>query len=141
MINLDKNPIDFSLIEKGDIFTIPVLEKIIGKSSASDDFHWKVLALKEQIKKETGFSLKQENGNLLVLRDEQSSIYNDKRFHQHRRGMFESYKETQNVDVSQLTEVAKGEHERRVMTQSRYISALKKPKTIEMNVEQKQLSD
>jgi len=135
MIETNKYPVDFEKIAKGDILTTEMLEKITAEKSGTQKYVFKVLALQGKISDETGFTVKSENGALLVLTDEQATSYNDRMFYRFKRGMFNRHKLMQQVDTLQLSDTMKAEHERKVLNQSRYISALRAPKKFEVKVE------
>lgn len=135
MLTLDKYPIDFDSVEKGDLLTQEMLEKITAEKFGTDKFTFKVLALQGRIIDETGYTVKNHGDSLVVLTDEEASSYNDKMFKRFKRGMFHRHKLMQNVDVSQLSDTMRQEHERKVLSQSRYISALRSPKTFEVKIE------
>lgn len=135
MIETNKYPVDFEAITKGDILTIEMLEKITAEKRESQKFIWKVLALQGQIMDETGYTVKNDGGALVILTDEESSKYNDRMFYRFKRGMFNRHKLMQAVDVRQLSDTMRSEHERKILNQSRYISALKSPKKFEVKVD------
>ncbi len=135
MIETNKYPIDFETVEKGDVFSVEMLEQITATKFGTDKFTFKVLALQGRITDETGYTVKNHGDSLVVLKDEEASNYNDRMFKRFKRGMFHRHKLMQNVDVAQLSDTMKDQHERKVLTQSRYISALRNPKKFEVKVE------
>lgn len=135
MIKTSEYPLNFSEIEKGDVLDTPTLEKIVVEKFGTDSFTFKVLSLQGKITDETGYTCKNTGDTLLILTDEQASLYNDRMFKRMRRGMFHRHQLMQNVDVKQLSDSARLEHERKILNQSRYISALRAPKTFKVGVE------
>ncbi len=143
MIETNKYPIDFDALEKGDIITNEQLEKITGHKFGSPKFAWAVIGLREKIFKNTGYtSTHNQDIGLRNLTDTEASLYNEKDFHNKRRGMFRANQKMANVDVAKLSSTAKDLHERKLLNQSRVLSAMRSPKRFEVKVDHpKQLED
>lgn len=137
MIETNKYPIDFDVLEKGDVISNEDLEKITGHKFGTAKFSWAVIGLQGKIFKNRGFtSTHSQTVGLRILVDSEASVYNDKDFHNKRRGMFRASKKMAAVDVSQLSLTARDLHERKLLNQSRIISAVKEPRRFEVKVEE-----
>lgn len=136
MISTEKYPIDFDSLEKGDVISNEELEKITGHKYGTTKFAFAVINLRQKIFDKRGFTAthNQEIG-LRILVDSESSFYNDKDFHNKRRGMFRAHKKMASVDVAQLSPVARELHERKLMSQSRVLSAVRESRKISVKVE------
>lgn len=122
---LNKYPIDFTELEKGDLLELKVLEQITGKTAGTREYKLKILGLQAQIMRETGFTVKLHGDHELVcLTDEEATKHNDKWFHRHKRGMFNRFELMKQVEVSNLTEISASNHERKLLNQGKYIQAL-----------------
>lgn len=140
---LNKYPIDFSELEKGDILDVSILEQITGKKPGTREYKLKVLGLQGQIMRETGYTVKLHNDDeLVILTDEEATKHNDEWFNRHKRGMFNRFELMKNVEVANLTEISAANHERKLLNQGKYIQALvgaRKEKVLVIGSKRKEL--
>lgn len=126
-----RHPIDFEQLNKGDKIGTETIEKITGVSRND----WKryelaVLTLKEQIEKEmagrgTPVVIKIDAGTLLVLTDSEAVQYLNERHRILRRQITRNHGKSVNaVDVRQLTEQERLDHERGVLIRSKELQAM-----------------
>lgn len=124
---LDRYPIDFGLLKKGDEFNRQQLEDILGEKAGTEKFQFARLALQGMIHERTDFTAKcMGDDGLRILTDPEASEHNAKRFDQGLRAMAFRHQRNALVDVEQLSEDQRRKHDRQLMIQSRYVSAMVK---------------
>lgn len=122
---ISKYPIDFDAVRKGDEFPPEELEDIFGKKPGTDEFRFAVLGLQSLIQERTGFTVKgMSSGGLRVLTDAEAAEHNQRIFAQNLRGMVARHALNCQVDVDNLSSDQKLKHDRNLLSQSRYVSAL-----------------
>ena len=121
---LSKYPIDFSALRKGDEFSNQDLSVIVGKMPGTDEFRFAVMGLQGAIQDATSFTVKIISSGMRVLTDPEAAIHNHRLFEQNRRGMFSRLHLNTAVDSSALSDDQRSKHERNIVTESRYVSAL-----------------
>lgn len=120
-----KYPIDFDAVRKGDEFTPERLADILGKQPSNDAFRFAVLGLQVLIQERTGLTVKgTPEGGLRVLVDSEAAEHNRRLFSQNMRALGTRHALNCQVDVDNLSPEQRAKHDRTLLTQSRYVSAI-----------------
>lgn len=122
-----KYPLDFDLLNKGDVITTEIIEEAMGCKSTARDFNFKMLALKALIEKATGYNVKAQNyTELRILDDEEGVSYNQQTWEHGLNKLRRAAAIARNVDVEQLSNVSRNLLERQMLNQSRQMQALRR---------------
>lgn len=140
-MEIQKFPIDFDALTKGQEFTPVQLREILGKEPGTDAYRFAVMGLQALIHERTGFTAKcLTDGSIRVLTDAEAAEHNPKIFAQNLRSLILRHTLSTQVDVDNLNTEQRRNHDRNLMIQSRYISSIKgvtkqlaaqKPKKVE----------
>jgi hypothetical protein len=118
-------PIDFKSLRKGQVLSTEHLEYVTGVSSLDfEKFAFAVLNLRKEIMDRTGYTVRIDQRQLRILTDAEASVYNHKRLHGRVNGMFRDFNHLRKVDVLQLKDDEKKQHERRLVNCSKYVQAI-----------------
>jgi hypothetical protein len=122
---LSKYPFDWEELQKGDILTTEELQRITGKTPGSDEFRFACMTLQSLIQDKTGFTVKLKGDETLqVLTDAEAAEHNSRLFGQFMRSMVSRHALNCEVDVDNLNPTSRAKHDRTLVTQSRYVSAI-----------------
>jgi hypothetical protein len=128
-MDVTKYPLDFDALGKGSTIPQSKIEEILGLK-ADDPGYWKgLLSLRDRIVKELEHrklevTVKQDNGDLVILTDSESSIYNYAWAGRHLSGYMRSHNRLLAVDVKNLSIPETAEHRKRVEVSSKYAQSL-----------------
>jgi hypothetical protein len=120
-----KYPIDYDALQKGDELTAEQLRDVLGKKPGTDEFRFAVMSLQALIQEKTGLTVKCTSDNgMRVLTDAEAAEHNRKLFAQNYRAMMFRHSLNAQVDVDNLSADQRSKHDRTLMVQSRYVSAM-----------------
>lgn len=127
------HPIDVTTLSKGDRLPIEQVEQIVNCSRASPAFAFRVLSLKGWIERSLRnhgkvWTLRVDHGAICILTDVEAVQYN---FRQHRVGCRKTRRSLRRqiaVDVSNLTEEQKVEHDKMLTRQAGVVAAMNRKK-------------
>lgn len=120
-----KYPLDWDLLKKGDELNAMQLEDITGKKAGTDEFKFACMGIQALIQDRTGFTVKlQIDSSLRVLTDPEASEHNRRLFAQYLRGVATRHALNCEVDVENLAPEQRAKHDRTLLAQSRYVSAI-----------------
>lgn len=128
MLTAKIHPLDFSELKKGDTIAAEVLEEITGAKRDDKYFSLKILAIKEQIEKareEMGQPVKVRSLNgdsLIILTDEQAAGHLNNRANGRWRGAAKDVKQLGQVDMRNLNETQRKDHERNILIQGQTLA-------------------
>jgi hypothetical protein len=128
MQNVTRHPIDYDLLNKGDVIPVNRVEEIVGVKRAAKEYAFRLLRLKGRIEHELAergkvWTLSTDHGDLRILTDSEASTYNEVESAHARRKERRCFARQAAVDVSKLSEDERPAHERRVYVQGKYIQA------------------
>lgn len=111
--------LDISQINKGTVIPVETIEQVVGMESTHVDFWKKKLQLKAFIERSLRAqnvyaTIRECNGCLEVLLDEEATAYNFNWFRRHVNAALASHQRLLEVDTRNLSSDAKIEHRRRV---------------------------
>ena len=121
---LSKYPLDLNQLTKGQLIDIPTLEAITSHRHGTTAFQFAVLALMDRINHRTTMTAKTTPEGLRILTDSEASEYNNRRFGINMGAMIRRHGKSLQVDACVLSSDEQRQHERRVLGQSRYVSAI-----------------
>lgn len=125
-MEVQKYPIDFDAVTKGQFFTNADLVQILGKPEADlKAFRFAVMSFAQQIQDRTHFTTKITEEGLHVLTDQQASEHNWKQFNSHKRGIVRRTRMMTDVDRAQLSTEEAQRHDARMLIQSRVLQAMR----------------
>ena len=121
-------PLDFDSLKKGDNITPDRLEKLTGKTRGTDGYNLAVLALRERIVRECKdrgkhFTVAVVKGTLRILTDEEAALYNVRTFRAGFRRSGKSLRRLTKVNVGQLSDQQKRDHERNLLVFGKMLQA------------------
>ncbi len=128
-MDVTKYPLDFDALSKGSTIPQSKIEEILGLS-ADNPGYWKgLLSLRDRVIKELeqrnlDVTIKQDNGDLIILTDSEASIYNYAWASRHLSGYMRSHNRLLAVDVKNLSIPETAEHRKRVEVSSKYAQTL-----------------
>jgi len=122
-------PLDFDLLDKGDVIAAETVEAATGCKRDDPRYSLKMLGFKEQISKELRrrgriVTIKAEDCSLRVLTDEEASEYNPRRLSVCLRQAAEAHVRNLAVDVANLSDDRRKEHERTIVVNGRLLQAV-----------------
>jgi hypothetical protein len=128
MSDVQRHPIDFERLSKGDVIPVNRIEEIVGVKRDDKNYSILLLQLKGRVERELFerkklWTLTTEAGEIKILTDAEASAYNAIEAENARRRERRRFALQCAVDVGELTEEQKSEHRRRVEIQGRYIQA------------------
>ena len=121
---MQKYPVDYSSLKKGDIIPQQIIEDILGTSANSTDFSLKLLKLRDRIENEmfargNPVTIRINQNNLIILNDHEASLWN---FNQMFAGVRKVQKRTyyleETVNIKNLNVDNKLAHMRRLEVSS-----------------------
>lgn len=132
--------IDFKDLQPGSVISQEQVESIVGTTRDSDPegYAYKLMAFTDQVRREMGrpdLTVINRSRGVAVLTHSESSTYNATAF---ARGLSKSraaHRRMQGVDTEALTGAERQSHDRKVMSQSRILSAIRGVRA-EMRIEQ-----
>jgi hypothetical protein len=134
---LEKYPLNFDSINKGDTLSCEKLQHVTGKTPGTDEYRYAILGLQALIHERTEFTVKiQVDGSLRILTDPEASDHNNKLVLQGYRMICSRHERSLMVDVENLTEEQRTRHDSRLLIQSRYVTALTR-ETRQIRIESK----
>lgn len=122
-------PIDYDALKKGDVITRDRLEQITGRKAGSKDYQLRLLSLQSQIEREMAhrgqpWTIKITKDEIRILTDPEASTYNHALQVQARCAMEKRYQLNSSVDVAQLTDDQRSQHERMMEIDGKYLLAI-----------------
>lgn len=127
--SVHRYPLDFDAITKGDVIPAETLERITGEKRGTVEYQFKVLKLRGQIEaacrdRDYPVTLRGQGDDLKVLQDEDASPHNERLMNSNLNCFKKHYRQLLEVDMGNLTEEQKKDHERRVLYYSFYRQAV-----------------
>lgn len=118
MDSVQKYPLDFDVLKKGDVVSVAQQEDIFQIKEAHDHFAFRSLGLKQRIEKEMALrglpvTVRHDHGALLVCTDTDASEYNDKMRARTLRSFGRAHRRNLAVDRSKLDGPALETHDRK----------------------------
>lgn len=128
MNDVMKHPIDYDSLRKGDVIPASQIEKITGTKVDHKNYAFRLLRLKERVERELAdrgkiWTLSCTNGDLKILTDSEAATYNYVESSHARRKERRCFIRKGAVDVTQLPEDQRPQHERELEIQGKYIQA------------------
>lgn len=128
MTEVQPHPVDYTTLAKGDVISVARLEQILGVARTHQRFAFKVLRLKRRIERElmklgNRFTLAVVKGDLRVLTDPEAAAYTHVEQEHARRRERRRFVQQVAVDVTNLDEDQRKQHERNLEIDGRYIQA------------------
>ena len=122
-------PLDFDALEKGQTLPAGELERITNEKRGTNDYRFAVLKLTGRIQDELRdrgrpVTVCTKGDDLLILTDAEASIHNEELYKQRLRQLVRTHRRACEVDVANLTEQQKQEHDGRLLVQGRLLQAL-----------------
>ncbi|RLA16357.1 MAG: hypothetical protein DRQ56_10695, partial [Gammaproteobacteria bacterium] len=116
---MEKYPVDPDNIEKGMVIAKDEIERITGEKAGTDAYRLKVLGLKEKIEdmmRDAGRPMRlcSDHDSLVILKDNEASEYNERRFESLKRGVLRAIRSQLEVDTGNLTVEQSSRHTRRL---------------------------
>lgn len=127
---VERWPMDYDELRKGDIIPAERVERIVGiKQSAGQAYQLALLSLTSQIAQELGdrgrnWTLKTERGGIHILTDAEASTYNHREAKKARRAMLRRHQLNLSVDVGALNEDQRKQHDRIIEIDGKYVQAM-----------------
>jgi len=122
---LSRYPLDWDELSKGDVLSANELQRITGKTPGTDEFRFACMTLQSLIQAKTRFTVKLKGDHTLhVLFDAEAAEHNQQLFDQFKRSMVSRHFLNCEVDVDQLSPAQRARHDRTLLVQSRYVSAV-----------------
>jgi len=123
-------PIDVETLQKGDVISIERLEVIIGRPRGAPGFGLEVLKIREMIARQLEvigrpMTIRQLHGQLVLCDDETASVYNPREVEAGWRKSARAHRRNLAVDVSQLDQERRAQHDRTLVTHSRIFQAMR----------------
>jgi hypothetical protein len=117
MSTVDKYPLDFDALKKGDVVSVAKQEDIFQVKAAHEKFWSQSLALKERIQKEMALrglpvTVRHDHGALVICTDPDASEYNDRTRKMYLRRFARTHKRNLSVDRSKLEAADLEKHDR-----------------------------
>lgn len=118
MSDVQKYPLDFDAIKKGDVISVVQQEDIFKVKEGHNEFVFQSLGLKQQIEKELALrglpvTVRHDHGALLICTDPDASEYNDKMRARMLRRCGRAHRRNLAVDRSKLDAPALEQHDRK----------------------------
>ena len=129
-MNDQKHPMDFDALNKGAFISPAEVERIMGVPQSNvARFTLAGLRLRAIIHRQLRIRDRPatcvcRKGGIAVLTDSEAAVYNAKRFRHGLRHSARSYRRAVSVDVTQLTEEERRDHDRNLVLNSRILSAV-----------------
>jgi len=126
---LGKYPVDFDLIDYGDVVPNSILEEFYGVSEDDERFRFKQIQFIHYLDSELRSRGKvcticTKDGQIRILTHEEAAEYNRKKFNCHISGMARSHEKNMNVDRDYLTTNQLDKHDHTVMFQSKILQSI-----------------
>jgi hypothetical protein len=123
-------PLDFDALKKGDEIEADRLESITNTKRGTDQYNLAVLALRARIMQELKdrgkfVTVAVVKGCLRLLTDEQAALYNARMYRAGFQRAGRSLKRLAKVDVGNLTDQQKQDHERTLLVFGKMLQAAK----------------
>ena len=130
-MDVTKYPLDFDALTKGSTIPQSEIEEILGLEANSPGYWKGLLTLRDRITKELEYrnlkvTIRQDNGDLVILTDSEASIYNYAWGGQYLSRYARTHDRLLSVDVKNLSVPEASEHRKRVEISSKYAQALVK---------------
>ena len=120
----NRHPIDCDTLNKGDVISVDVLQKITKKPQGSQEYAFKLMSLQSFIHdKRADLTVRIDHDTIRILTDKESSEYNDQVFKMGMRKMKTSNGRLLMVDYSGFSDDEKQRHLRKIEVNSRTYQA------------------
>ncbi len=128
-VKVERFPVDYETLKKGDVIPVERLEQITGKSHGTVEHQLAVLQLMGQIERDMWaankrVTLRLSKGAIAVCTDSEAAIKNARDFILGLRKLSRSHIRNQHVDVAQLTDDERASHERKLEVEGKYLQAV-----------------
>jgi hypothetical protein len=137
-----KYPLDFDALVKGSVITVDQLESITGFKQGSEEYAFKVMALRDQIERELhqrghNWTVAQVKRNLKVLTDGEAVLHNERKFKAGFAMQVQAHWRAEGVDVAQLSDGEKERHTRNLCLQAAQILASKQARRLALSAKKR----
>jgi len=124
-----RRPIDFDILEKGDVIPTSDLEALTGEVYGTSAYSLAILKYQMEIRNRLAdrglfVTVKCDRGALRILTDSEASQYNFDRCRAHVRGIVQSHSRAVNVDVAILGKADITAHTRRLAISGHFVQAV-----------------
>jgi len=115
---VDKYPLDFDALKKGDVISVAMQEDIFKIKANNEAFAFRSLALRQRIEKELsdrGFpvTVRHDHGTLVICTDPDASEYNDRMRAKTLRAFGRAHRRNLAVDRGNLDQAQLEKHDRK----------------------------
>ena len=117
---VEKYPLDFDLLDKGQRIEVDELERTFGHKRGTTRYKFSLLALRERVEKELALrgkvvTVRTNRDALVICSDADAATYNDEAASRSWRRVKRSHVRNLGVDASKLAEEGKKEHDRNLI--------------------------
>lgn len=129
MSEASKFPIDYDSLNKGDIIPVNRVEQIVGKKQDDPMYQFALLKFTDRIQRELQdrgqwWTVRTEKGAVKILTDTEAVSYNHAEQVRARSAQLRRFALQQAVDVTQLDNESRKEHERNLEVDGKHVQAL-----------------
>jgi uridine kinase len=128
-MDAERFPIDYDRLTKGTVIGADVVEKFRAVKCPQTDFEFARLQLRDLVRRELSIRgvsvvIVNDGEGLRILNDAEAATYTSERFHLRLRQALRQFGDQMSVDVTQLTDDERRQHERSVEINGKYAQAL-----------------
>lgn len=113
MSKVQKYPLDFDALQKGDVIPADQLERVVGERKGTPAYEFKVLGLRDEIEEACGIVCRCIGGDLTLLTDEQLDAYTVGRTTHHVAALSKQARRRSLIDRSAMDSTEKAAAEAR----------------------------
>jgi hypothetical protein len=129
MSEANRYPFDLDKLNKGDLIPVNQIEKIVGVRRNTESYALKLMAVQQRLSRDLrnagrNITVVTHKKGIKLLTDAEASQYNHLKVHQHRRAMLRGHYRNMEVDVAQLSEEQKSQHDRYIEVDGRFVQAV-----------------
>ena len=129
-MSVEHFPFNYDELQKGTSISAERLEQIVGVPRTHKDYAFKVLAVKERIERELRdrgkvITIAIIRDSLELLPDEAAARYNKQQNRIGLRKVMRSHNRNMHVDVTQLTQEQREEHDKELLVTGQILSAVR----------------
>ncbi|WP_321471071.1 hypothetical protein [uncultured Paludibaculum sp.] len=117
-------PLDTDALRKGTVLSETQLGQITGCKPGTDAYRFQLMEIQKFIHTKTQCTARIAGDTIAILTDAEASVYNHTRLRAHVVGIARRHSLMLKVDAGQLTESNKVDHDKRLLGQSRIVSAI-----------------
>lgn len=126
---LQQYPVNVSVLKKGDVIDTATLETITGKKPDNPNWNFALLSVRAFIEKQSkneGMRLipRIDHGTIRIQTDEEAAKYTHHHAGLGRRRFYRNHRRQMDVDMRNLSEQGRREHERSIIMNGRMIASM-----------------